>query len=81
LLPQCILGFLGRFDRESFARGLFRSRIPSYRCSPNALYRIPSGRILFDGIGPLQGGASELHFTYPGVRDPGTLLCKSVIAA
>jgi hypothetical protein len=25
---------------------------------------------------PLQGGASELHFTYPGVLDPGTPLCE-----
>jgi hypothetical protein len=35
---------------------------------------------LFDGLG-LQGGASELHFTYPGVLDPGTPLCKPLMAA
>jgi hypothetical protein len=56
----------------------------AHRAHHHPLYRIPSARILvlFDGIGsPLQGGASELHFTYPGVLDPGTPLCKPVIAA
>ena len=51
--------------------------------SPNPLYRIPSTRILIliRWHSPLPGGASEFHFTYPGVLDPGTPPCKPVIAA
>ena len=73
-------GFATVIERESVRLAPFPCSLVPF--SPNPLYRIPSRRILIliRWHRPLRGWASELHFTYPGVLDPGTPLCK-VIAA